>query len=112
MNNNNSNNLISNLAQTDERLVSPVKSYGNADKLKDEVLRDNKDQSGIYRWVNNLNGKTYVGSGVNLAKRLGSYYNKPELNRNSRPIKDALQPTKYGHANFTPPPFFYVSANH
>lgn len=99
MNNNNSNNLISNLAQTDERLVSPVKSYGNADKLKDEVLRDNKDQSGIYRWVNNLNGKTYVGSGANLAKRLGSYYNKPELNRNSRPIKDAL--LKYGHTNFT-----------
>lgn len=62
-------------------------------------MKDNKDQSGIYRWVNNLNGKTYVGSGVNLAKRLKSYYNKAELNRNSRPIKDAL--LKYGHTNFT-----------
>lgn len=51
INNNNSNNLIADLARpfgSDERLVSPVKSYGNADKLKDEVLRDNKDQSGIY----------------------------------------------------------------
>lgn len=80
-------------------LISPVKSYGNAELLKDQILKDNKDRPGVYRWVNNLNGKTYVGSGVNLAKRLGSYYNNNELNRNSRPIKDAL--LKYGHKNFT-----------
>jgi group I intron endonuclease len=63
------------------------------------VLKDNRDQSGVYRWVNNLNGKTYVGSGVNLAKRLSSYYNKNELSRNPRPILDAL--LKYGYNNFT-----------
>jgi group I intron endonuclease len=34
-----------------------------------------------------------------LAKRLGSYYNESELNRNARPIKDAL--IKYGHQSFT-----------
>jgi group I intron endonuclease len=67
--------------------------------LKEEVLKDNRNQSGVYRWVNNLNGKTYVGSGVNLAKRLVTYYNENELNRNPRPIKDAL--LKYGHKNFT-----------
>jgi len=75
------------------------KSYGNAELLKETILKDNYDKSGIYRWVNNLNKKTYVGSGVNLAKRLGSYYNESELKRNSRPIKDAL--IKYGHKNFT-----------
>jgi hypothetical protein len=59
MNNNNNNNLISNIsATTDVRLVSPVKSYGNAELLKDDVLKDNGDQSGVYRWVNNLNGNT------------------------------------------------------
>jgi group I intron endonuclease len=67
--------------------------------LKEEVLKENRNQSGVYRWVNNLNGKTYVGSGVNLAKRLVTYYNENELNRNPRPIKDAL--LKYGHKNFT-----------
>jgi len=71
----------------------------NAELLKDEILKDNRDRSGVYRWVNNLNGKTYVGSGVNLAKRLGSYYNKNVLNRNPRPIQNAL--LKYGHINFT-----------
>jgi len=82
MNNNNNN------------LILPVKSYENAKLLKELVLKENSGQSGIYRWVNNLNKKTYVGSGLNLAKRLGSYYNENELKRNSRPIKDAL--IKYG----------------
>ncbi|RPB17850.1 GIY-YIG-domain-containing protein, partial [Terfezia boudieri ATCC MYA-4762] len=67
--------------------------------LKGAILKESRNQSGIYRWVNNLNKKCYVGSGIDLAKRLGSYYNKNELNRNSRPIKDAL--VKYGHKNFT-----------
>ena len=49
--------------------------------------------------MNNLNGKTYVGSAINLSKRLGSYFNEKELNRNPRPIQDAL--LKYGHLNFT-----------
>jgi len=62
------------------------------------ILKDNKEKSGIYRWVNNINNKTYVGSGINLTKRLRSYFNKNELNRNPRPIQDAL--IKYGHKNF------------
>ena len=83
----------------DVKLVSSVKSYRDAEASKNEVLKDNRGQSGIYRWINNLNGKTYVGSGVNLAKRLGNYYNIKELSRNPRPIQDAL--LKYGHSNFT-----------
>jgi group I intron endonuclease len=46
-----------------------------------------------------VNGKSYVGSGVNLTKRLRSYYNNKELNKNPRPIQDAL--LKYGHKNFS-----------
>jgi len=62
------------------------------------ILKDNNGKSGIYRWVNNVNNKTYVGSGVNLTKRLRTYFNKTELNRNPRPIQEAL--VKYGHNNF------------
>jgi len=62
------------------------------------ILNDNKKKSGIYRWVNNVNNKTYIGSGIDLAKRLRSYFNNKELNRNPRPIQDAL--VKYGHKNF------------
>lgn len=46
-----------------------------------------------------MNNKTYVGSGIDLTKRLRSYFNNNELNRNPRPIQDAL--VKYGHKNFT-----------
>ena len=79
--------------------IKCIKSYENAELFKGTILKENRNQSGIYRWVNNLNKKSYVGSGIDLAKRLGSYYNKNELNRNPRPIKDAL--VKYEHKNFT-----------
>jgi group I intron endonuclease len=102
MNNNNNNNNNSNKSIPStkcDRLIYPIKSYENAELLKDMILKDNKGKSGIYRWVNNINNKTYIGSGVNLTKRLRSYYNKKELNKNPRPIQDAL--VKYGHKNFT-----------
>jgi group I intron endonuclease len=101
VNNNNNNNKsnISTFVDKDILLVSPVKSYSNAKLLKKDVFQDNKEQGGVYRWVNNLNGKTYVGSGLNLTKRLRSYYNDKELLRNPRPIHHAL--LKYGHNNFT-----------
>lgn len=67
--------------------------------MKDKILKDNKGKSGIYRWVNKVNNKTYVGSRIDLTKRLRSYFNKNELNINPRPIQDAL--VKYGHTNFT-----------
>jgi len=67
--------------------------------MKLEILKNNNGKSGIYRWVNHLNGNSYVGSAINLAIRLRSYYNIKEVKRNSRPIKDAL--LKYGHGNFT-----------
>jgi len=59
---------------------------------------ENKGQSGVYRWVNKLNFNTYVGSGVDLSKRIKIYYNHSELKRNPRPIHAAL--LKYGHDSF------------
>jgi len=77
----------------------PLKVYINAELLKKFILEENKNKSGIYRWKNNINNKTYIGSGIDLAKRIGSYYRLSELTRNSRPIDLALM--KYGHNNFT-----------
>ena len=77
----------------------PIKSYNNAFINKDTILLDNKNKSGIYRWINNINGNSYVGSGLNLAKRVNDYYKESELKRNSRPIHAAL--LKHGHTNFT-----------
>jgi group I intron endonuclease len=98
MNNNNNNNITSPSTEVN-KLVYPIKSYENAELSKKIILEENRNQSGIYRWVNNLSQKSYVGSGVDLAKRLKSYFNASELNRNPRPIKHAL--LKYEHKNFT-----------
>lgn len=52
------------------KIVSPIKTYSNAEEMKTEALKNNKGKSGIYRWINIINGNTYVGSAVNLKKRL------------------------------------------
>lgn len=78
--------------------IFPVKCYDNALLNKKSILIENKNKSGVYRWVNKLNNKTYVGSGLNLFKRIGDYYKESELKRNPRPIHAAL--LKYGYENF------------
>lgn len=51
-------------------------------------------------WINKANGKKYVGSSVNLKRRLLEYYNvKRLLNENSMRINRAL--LKYGYHNFS-----------
>lgn len=51
------------------KIVSPIKTYTNAEEMKREALKDNKGRSGIYRWINKINGNTCVGSAVNLKKK-------------------------------------------
>lgn len=51
-------------------------------------------------WTNKLNGKKYIGSSINLRRRLLQYYNvKRLLNEKSMPINIAL--LKYGYHNFS-----------
>ena len=55
--------------------VSPVVIYKNANKDKVKILNDNRGKAGIYQWVNKINGKTYIGSSVDLYNRLRCYLN-------------------------------------
>lgn len=78
----------------------PVISYLNSDTDKLAMLKDNKGKSGVYKWTNLTNGKSYVGSSVNLSRRLAQYYNINILTKyrdNSRIHKGIL---KYGYSNF------------
>jgi len=80
--------------------VIPVVCYKNADALKKEVVRDNRRKSGVYRWINNINGKEYVGSSTDLLSRFYSYYSLKYLEQQSTSlICKAL--LKYGHSAFT-----------
>lgn len=96
MNNNNNNNNINNI------IIKPVITYINADIHKSIIYKDNKNKSAIYRWVNNINNKSYVGSAKSLNDRLKIYFSpntlKKRLERSSSAINSAL--LKYGYSNF------------
>ena len=55
--------------------IIPVAVYSNADVLKKTILKENKDKSGIYRWTNLINNKSYIGRSICLDKRFISYFN-------------------------------------
>jgi group I intron endonuclease len=73
----NNNNFLNN----NESFVS-TKIYNNAEIDKLMILKDNKNQAGIYKWTHLESGKNYIGSAVNLSLRLRDYFNKSFLNRN------------------------------
>ena len=79
-----------------------LKVYSGADSSIKLALKENKDRSGIYRLTNNITGATYVGSSVNLARRLRQYYSpgflKKEILKNNSIVYKAL--LKYGYFNF------------
>lgn len=74
--------------------------FSDGDKDKLDILNYIKGKSGIYMWTNKLNSKKYVGSSVDLNRRLLEYYNVNRLlNEKSMPINVAL--LKYGYHNFS-----------
>ena len=82
--------------------LNPFITYNDSLLYKLNVQKENKNKSGIYRWVNNINNKSYVGSSVNLYSRLTNYYSIKYLNRsvlrgNSLIYRALLL---HGHNNF------------
>ena len=80
-------------------LLKPEVKYINADADKVNIFADNRNKIGIYRWINKLNGNTYVGSSNNLSVRFYTYYSLRSLAKTNRPMVRAL--LKYGFSNFS-----------
>lgn len=81
-------------------LSVPLVTYANADTEKFKILKENKGKCGIYRWINILNNKSYIGSSIDLRRRLKQYYNISYLERFSNMLiyKSLL---KYGYSKFS-----------
>jgi len=78
----------------------PVKTYNNPETQKLDILKENREKSGIYLWENKINGNFYVGSSTNLSLRLIKYFNSNHLlNYANMNICNAL--LKHGHPNFS-----------
>ena len=75
--------------------VVPVVTYSNSEFEKDRIFKENKNKAVVYRWTNNVNKKTYVGSYVNFTIRLYKYYSIKHLMKHNTAIHNAL--LKYGH---------------
>ena len=80
--------------------INPVKIYENADVSKLDVISENKNKSGVYRWLNLLTGKSYIGSSVNLTKRFYDYYNLSHLDKRKKNSIIYSSLLKNGHSNF------------
>jgi group I intron endonuclease len=80
--------------------IVPVISYSNADTQKKDIIKDNRNKCGVYKWRNNVTNKEYVGSSSNLVSRLYSYYSLNHLAKQSSSLvcKALL---KYGHSMFS-----------
>lgn len=85
----NSNNLV------------PLIVYDNFKENAVNILKQEKNKSGIYCLVNKSNGHSYVGSSINLASRMRNYLNTAYLKSKQNinmPIVKAL--LKYNSSNF------------
>lgn len=78
-------------------------SYINLNQNKCLIYKENREKSGIYRWVNLTTGESYVGSAADLTHRLYNYFSpntlKRELKRNRSLIYSSI--LKYGYSNFS-----------
>lgn len=87
--------------ESSESLI-PTVIYSDAFADKSIIFKDNNNKSGIYRWVNKVNGKSYVGSSENLTDRFRKYYSfgniALELIKGKSLIYSAI--LKYGLKNF------------
>lgn len=83
--------------------IIPLIRYTNADIDKHKIYEENKRKSGIYKWINLITNKSYVGSSKDLACRFSKYYSikyiKNTLENGSSIIYSAL--LKYGYSKFS-----------
>lgn len=76
-----------------------LKVYNDPIGERSLIREENIDKSGVYAWLNKINGKLYVGSGSPLYRRISNYYQPSSfLARPGVYILRAL--SKYGMANF------------
>ena len=84
-----------------ESLSPPVVQYSDLTVNKPLIIKENKGKAGIYRWVNNLKGYSYIGSsrdlGVRLRDSLNINFLSREIKYNKSRIYRALRKNKYQH---------------
>jgi len=81
-------------------IITPAVIYHNAKHDKKAILMDSKGRSGIYRWTNILTEKFYIGSAVELSRRLQYYYDIKYMTSYKGKSAIYLALLKNGHTSF------------
>lgn len=79
----------------------PIVCYNDALSKKKQIIRENNGKTGIYRWTHLESNKSYIGSSLNLGKRLRNYFSTTFISHPTRAtmiINKAL--LKYGYSKF------------
>lgn len=100
-------NSDSDLSNPFKGLVSPLVKYSGLDSTENlrSLVQAEQNKSGIYCIVNRINGKIYVGSAVNISRRINEHFLKaPKL-----VIQYSI--AKYGPSAFDVYVLEYVSAS-
>jgi group I intron endonuclease len=80
--------------------LHPVKVYDNAFYMRKDIIKENKNKSGIYMLTNKLTNDIYIGQSIDLSNRFKKYFSLSYLKtRDSLIISRAL--IKYGYLNFS-----------
>ena len=92
--------------------VIPKVIYEDIVKDKSKIIQENKQKSGVYRWTHNINGKTYVGSSVNLSNRFYYWFNSKAMVHNIKISIIARAILKYGLSSFKLEVLEYCDKSH
>lgn len=65
-------------------------------------MRENREKTGIYRWTNITTGDSYIGSAIDLSKRLNNYLNIAFLNKELKKGRSIICSAllKHGYSKF------------
>lgn len=88
--NNNNININYNIENTYNDLISQ----------KLQILKENKNKSGVYKFTNLINDHFYVGSSVNLSKRFSNYFNVSYISKVKNELTISRALIKYGYSKF------------
>jgi len=82
--------------------IIPIKSYSNLYENRKLIFKENRNKSGIYRFNNLINKKSYIGSSINLSKRFNVYFSKKAMFNKLKISKSIIYKAllKYNHDNF------------
>jgi len=79
---------------------SSLITYSNVYLDKAAAINRNKGKSCIYKWINKVNNKAYIGSSLDLGRRFMEYYSYSRISNEKRkfPMYNAL--LNYGYSGF------------